>query len=65
MENIIEIKIKYNAINTSELKIFGDIFVENNKDKCKMIINNREEELNTFYDFGNEEDEEEFKELIK
>jgi len=41
-------------LNTKEFKnyfngrIFGDKFVENNKDKCKMIINNKEYELSTY-----------------
>jgi len=30
-----------------KIRIFGDKFVENNKNKCKMIINDNEYELNT------------------
>ena len=33
----------------SKDKIFGEKFVENNKNKCKMIINGKEEELCSFY----------------
>ena len=29
----------------SKEKIFGEIFIKNNKNKCKMIINNKEEEI--------------------
>ena len=28
-----------------EIKIFGSTFVKNNKDKCKIIFNNKEMEL--------------------
>ena len=34
----------------SKNKIFGEKFVENNKNKCKMIINGKEEELCSYYD---------------
>ena len=33
----------------SKNKIFGEKFVENNKNKCKMIINEKEEELCSYY----------------
>ena len=45
--NIDEIIIKYyiNDIKDSEeIKLFGYIFVENKKDKCKIIINGYEYE---------------------
>ena len=45
-ENISEINIIYNIdkkfINKGYIKIFGSKFVENNKNICKMIIDNRE-----------------------
>ena len=34
-----------NTIVYSQMKVFGNIFIENNKNKCKMIINNKESEL--------------------
>ena len=34
----------------SELKIFGEKFVENNKDICKMIIDEQEKELSVYLD---------------
>ena len=47
-----KIKIIYGIINQNPryyLKLFGDIFVKNNKHKCKMIINGKEENLSSFY----------------
>ena len=37
----------------SKNKLFGERFVENNKNKCKIIINGKEKELCTFYNFDN------------
>ena len=42
--NISEINIIYD-INKVEIIIFGAKFVENNKNKCKMIIDKKELEL--------------------
>ena len=43
-ENISEINIVY-EINGEYIKIFGHEFVKNNKNICKMIIDNREYEM--------------------
>ena len=40
-----EIKIKQN-----KLRIFGNIFVKNNKDKCKIIYNNIEYDLKEYFE---------------
>ena len=45
-EDITEIKVIYNIDKKDEqnvqyINIFGAEFVENNKNKCKMIINNK------------------------
>ena len=34
----------------SKNKLFGEIFVRNNKNNCKIIINGKEKELVSFYD---------------
>ena len=49
-----KIKIIYN-VNTKmkKIKIFGDIFVINNKNICKMIINNKEYDLDSYFTFDN------------
>jgi len=47
-EITIQYKINNNIIKNmfgSDIKIFGQIFVDNNKEKCKIIINEKEEEL--------------------
>ena len=46
--NINQITIQYNIKNIKDnksIRIFGDEFVKNNKDKCKIIINGKEKEL--------------------
>ena len=45
---IYDIKGHYFFIN-----IFGYKFVENNKNKCKMIIDNKEYEIEDIYDIKN------------
>ena len=34
----------------SKNKLFGEIFVRNNKNNCKIVINGKEKELVSFYD---------------
>ena len=48
-ENENEIIIKYKIGKEDKIRIFGDKFVENNKDNFKMIINNNSCELSSFY----------------
>ena len=43
-KNVSEINIIYN-IKERDIKIFGSVFVNNNKNICKMIIDNKEYEL--------------------
>ena len=40
-----EMRIKYKIDNPKEIRLFGDKFVENNKNKCKIIIDKNEENL--------------------
>ena len=42
---IISDEIKYKIENKDKIKIFGNNFVKNNKDKCKIIYENQEYEL--------------------
>ena len=47
-KNVDEITIQYkikNIKNTKSIRIFGDEFVKNNKEKCKIIINEKEIKL--------------------
>ena len=66
MKDIVEIKYTFekNKIgykNFDEkirsVRIFGDKFVENNKRYCKMIINEEEMELSSFYKYDYKEEE--------
>ena len=47
-----EIIIKY-KINNSKIKLFGKKFVDNNKNNCKIEINNVVEELKEFHEIEN------------
>ena len=40
-----EIRIKYKINESKEIRLFGDKFVENNKDICKIIFDKNEESL--------------------
>ena len=42
----------------SKNKLFGEIFVRNNKNNCKIIINGKENELVSFYDIEKLEENE-------
>ena len=49
--NIDEINIIYKVTN-KEVKLFNESFVKNNKNNCKLIINEKEQELKEKYNFG-------------
>ena len=60
-ENISEISIIYNINKKNEenddnIRIFGEEFVKNNKNKCKMIIDNKEYEISETYNIENYND---------
>ena len=49
-DNINEIKIIYKINkNEKEIKLFGFNFIDNNKDKCKLIYENKEYELKAYF----------------
>ena len=48
-KDISEINIIYDINGNNYINIFGYFFVENNKNICKMIINNKEYELAQYY----------------
>ena len=54
-ENISEISLVYNINNENEenIRIFGHEFVKNNKNKCKMVIDNKECEITEKYNIKN------------
>jgi len=43
-----EIKLIYNNNGENKIKIFGSSFIKNNKDKCKIIIDGKESELQEY-----------------
>jgi len=44
-KDISEINIIYDINGISKIRIFGSKFIENNKNKCKIIIDNKELEI--------------------
>jgi len=44
-EDISKINIIYYIKNKQKIRIFGPKFVENNKNICKMLIDNKEYEI--------------------
>ena len=49
--NIDEINLQY-KVEDDEVKLFSKIFVENNMNNCKLLINGKEQELKDTYTFG-------------
>ena len=49
--NIDEINLQY-KVEDDEVKLFSKIFVENNMNNCKLLINWKEQELKDTYTFG-------------
>ena len=47
-EKINEITIIYNIEQENKIKLFGKQFIENNKNNCKIIIDNKEQEIVEF-----------------
>jgi surface protein len=58
-----EIRIKYKIDNPKEIRLFGDKFVENNKNKCKIIIDKKEEKLIAWWEIDKAYKNEEFLEI--
>ena len=47
--DISEINIIYDINNQNNIRIFGSKFVKNNKNICKMIIDDKEYEITEIY----------------
>ena len=45
-----QINYKPEINNKKDVKIFGDDFVKNNKNICKILYNNKEEDLQNYYE---------------
>ena len=64
--DIDEITIIYKIRKSqTTIKLFGEKFVENNKDVCNIIINGEEKELNSFYNLESLKDNELFEIKLK
>ena len=53
MITINEIVIKYKIGKENRIRVFGDTFVENNKSNFKMVIDNKDYEIDSFYNVEN------------
>ena len=51
--NINEITMIYNINNENKIKILGNTFIKNNKDKCKIIYENKEYDLIEEFNINN------------
>ena len=60
-----EFIIKYKIGKEDKIRIFGDDFVKNNKDSFKMIINDKNYELDSFFKIKNEKENEVLKIKLK
>ena len=60
-----EFIIKYKAGKEDKIRVFGDKFVENNKNNFQMIINDNIYELNSFYNIKNEKENEKIEIKLK
>ena len=49
-----EINITYNIENENDIHIFGKNFVENNKDKCKLVFENKEYKMSQNFHIKND-----------
>ena len=58
-----EITIIYKIEYNNRIKIFGYEFVKNNKDICRIKVNNNEMELNEYYEFESDLEREKHKQL--
>ena len=57
-KDIQEINIIYDINGETNIRIFGFYFVENNKNICKIIINDKEYELSERYNVKNNKNDE-------
>ena len=52
-QDYITFELEYKATNGSQIKLFGPGFVNENKDKCKIIYNEKEYDLMEYFKFDN------------
>ena len=52
-QDSVTFELEYKATNDSQIQLFGSDFVDNNKDKCKIIYNEKEYDLMEYFKFDN------------
>ena len=52
-QDSVTFELEYKATNESKIKLFGSKFVNKNKDKCKIIYNEKEYDLMEYFEFDN------------
>ena len=52
-QDSVTLELEYKATNGRYIKLFGYEFVNNNKDKCKIIYNEKEYDLMEYFTFDN------------
>ena len=52
-QDSVTFELEYKATNDSKIKLFGSKFVNKNKDKCKIIYNEKEYDLIEVFKFDN------------
>ena len=53
IQDFLIFQLEYKATNESKIKLFSDYFIENNKDKCKIIYNEKEYEIAEYFEIDN------------
>ena len=46
-------QLEYKVTNDNQIKLFNSYFVDNNKNKCKIIYNKKEYDLMEYFTFDN------------
>ena len=52
-KDYVTFELEYKATNDSQIKLFHSMFVKRNKDKCKIIYNEKEYDLMDYFKFDN------------
>ena len=53
IQDFLFFQLEYKATYESKIKVFSDYFVEKNKDKCKIIYNEKEYEIAEYFEIDN------------
>ena len=56
IQDFLIFQLEYKATYESKIKLFSDYFIKNNKDKCKIIYNEKEYEIAEYFEIDNNND---------